>query len=131
MDLLYFSYGLQTLCQYYNITQGSIEIGCDGKAALVKVFGNNPINLDDPNFDLLSAIQKLKHSSQIHWTFRHIKGHQDDSIPLSSLDRWAKLNIEMDARAKDHINIARQKPRQSVIGQEPWSLWIQGKKNYK
>jgi hypothetical protein len=94
------------LCHYYNINQGTIELGCDGKSALEKALSYNTINIEDSNFDLLSAICKLRSSSPITWTLRHIKGHQDDSKPMPDLDRWARLNVEMDTRAKTHIGTA-------------------------
>jgi hypothetical protein len=116
------------LCQYYKINRGAMELGCDGKSALEKALGNKPINIEDSNYDLLSAIRKLRNSTPISWTTRHIKGHQDASQTLDELDRWALLNVEMDTRAKNHISVARRKPRHSAIANEPWSLWYQGKK---
>jgi hypothetical protein len=53
-----------------------------------------------------------------------MKGHQDDHTALESLDRWAKLNIEMDAKAKNHMAIARRTPRHYMIAHEPWSLVV-------
>jgi hypothetical protein len=81
------------LCQYYKINRGAMELGCDGKSALEKALGNKPINIEDSNYDLLSAICKLRNSLPISWKPRHIKGHQDDSQSLNELDRWALLNV--------------------------------------
>jgi hypothetical protein len=45
------------LCEYFKITQGSIELGCDGQAALDKAFNYvSIIKIEDPNYDLLFTI---------------------------------------------------------------------------
>jgi hypothetical protein len=69
------------------------------------------IRIEDPNYDILSAIRALWTQSTLLWTFRHIKGHQDEVTPNCELDRWAKLNIEMDTWAKSHMVIAKRSPR--------------------
>lgn len=84
--------------------------------------------VEDSNYDLLFAIRKLWAESPITWKFRHIKGHQDDNLPLANLDRWAKLNIEMDTRAKKHMEISKRSPRHYLLTAEPWSTWYQGGK---
>lgn len=72
----------KNLCNFYKITTGSIELGCDGQSALDKAF----------NF------RDLWVSSSITWKFRHIKGHQDVHKSMDSLDHWAMLNVEMDSK---------------------------------
>ncbi len=37
--------------------------------------------------------------------------------------------MEMDAKAKQHLEVARRTPRHYIISAEPWSLWIGGEKN--
>jgi hypothetical protein len=39
--------------------------------------------------------------SPITWSFRHVKGHQDEDLEVK-LDQWARLNIQMDNLAKAH-----------------------------
>lgn len=109
------------LCEFYNITQGSIELSCDGLSALDNVFNFvSVIKIEDSNYDLLFA--------PLTWKFRHVKGHQDDHSSHDQLDRWAKLNVEMDSRAKRHIEIAKRSPRHYMIANEPWSIWYEEKK---
>jgi hypothetical protein len=43
---------------------------------------------------------------------------------MKELDRWAKLNVEMDQRAKNYIAVVKRSPRHCKISQEPWSLWF-------
>jgi hypothetical protein len=119
----------KNLCEYFNITSGSITLGCDGQSALDKAFNQVSIlQIGESNYDLLFAIRTLWANSPLTWTFRHILGHQDDHSSLENLDRWAKLNIEMDSRAKKHMPIAKHSSRHCMIFAEPWSLWIQGGK---
>jgi hypothetical protein len=55
-----------------------------------------------------------------------VKGHQDDNG--LDLDVWAQQNVMMDARAKQHLSIARTTPRHHNIKGEPWQLWMEGRK---
>jgi hypothetical protein len=59
---------------------------------------------EDADYDLILDIRRKIAKLPIKATGRHVEGHQDDprkrSGPPKSLDRWAKLNVEMDARAK-------------------------------
>ncbi len=57
-----------------------------------------------------------------------MKGHQDDVSHFAALDRWARLNVEMDKRAKQHIGVARRSPRHYLVEYKPWSLWLHGTK---
>jgi hypothetical protein len=98
---------VKKLCNFFHITQGCIELGCDGQSALDKAFNHVAlIKIEDSNYDLLFAIRTLWAYSPLTWKFCHVKGHQDDHSPQEHLDRWARLNIEMDKRAKGHIEIA-------------------------
>jgi hypothetical protein len=56
------------------------------------------------------------------------KGHQVDHAALESPDRCATLNIEMDAKAKKRMAIAKRTPKHYLIASEPWSLWFNGRK---
>ncbi len=51
---------VKKLCEFFQITQGSIELGCDGQAALDKAFNYvSIIKIEDSNYDLLFTIQSL------------------------------------------------------------------------
>jgi len=118
---------VETICVYFDIHDGSIEVACDGESAL-----NNAITVldhDSPGkaqFDIIGAIWQARHRSSIQWKFRHVKGHQDDDAN-AIFDRWALLNIRMDAEAKAHWQRThRQTHRQIRIYGEPWRVWING-----
>jgi hypothetical protein len=117
------------LCAHYKIVDGEIELACDGLSAINKAFSAVSIlNIDDSNYDLLGAIQHQWKNSPVHWKFRHVKGHQDDHSSFDTLDRWSKLNVEMDHLAKEFLATAKRRPRHYLIKDEPWSVWIGPKK---
>ena len=121
---------VNTICAVHQITQGTIECGCDGKAALEKMF--NPDADADTNgqhFDLLSATRAALQASPVTWTFRHVKGHQDEDLD-ATLDRWALLNIQMDHLAKSYWHeqyTLDQTPPHEITG-EYWPVLINGRK---
>ena len=73
----------------------------------------NDISCTQPHFDLLSGIHGMKEESNIKWTSRHIKGHQDND-EYADLDKWALLNIECDIRAKQFWTDTVKKQRRST-----------------
>jgi hypothetical protein len=120
------------LCTFYHITNGSITLGCDGKSAIDKAFNEEDIiHVEDADQDLLRATRSLLLTSPLTWSFRHILGHQDTSKSLASLDRWEKLNVEMDTKAKLHLDVTCRSPRHYAISREAWSVWLNGKKIVK
>jgi hypothetical protein len=91
---------VKALCTRYQITSSSVELGCDGLGALNQVSdGRLIISLDSSHFYMISATRWMISKCPIQWKFRNIFEHQDD-IPTKVLDRWATLNVEMDAGAK-------------------------------
>ena len=113
------------LCTLYDISDGSITIACDGESALDVSFDwtQRHISSKTPHFDLISAIRSMTKSSPLQWKYRHVAGHQDDFA--GPLDRWAQLNVEMDALAKGywaHATSHNLAPVQAVA-EEPWSVW--------
>jgi hypothetical protein len=120
---------VNTLCDIHGIKDGSIECGCDGLGALSQVFNDDEASVEGSQFDLLSATRAALRSSPIKWTFRHVKGHQEDDIE-ATLDRWALLNIQMDSLAKMHWveQSHQQQPLNTEITGEYWPVFISGRK---
>ena len=122
---------IEAICKFHSVTQGKVEIGCDGLQALRNATHNTDIiNPKYPHFDLIAATRAaMRRCKNIEWKSRHVKGHQDDDED-AQLDSWAKLNIEMDGKAKEHWyrTNQREEPQQCRIFGEPWALWIDGKK---
>ena len=95
---------LNVICKRYNITSGSIEVGCDGEEAYkVATRYNYQPTTRISHFDLTSKLHYLINSSPLHWRFRHVKGHQDDSATPDKLDNWALMNIHADKLAKHQL----------------------------
>jgi hypothetical protein len=93
---------VQKFCEYYHISKGSIELGCDGLSALESTFDKGDYLFHDiPSYDLISAILSLRRKSPLRWLHRHVRGHQDRDN--RDLDVWANRNILMDTRAKQHL----------------------------
>lgn len=116
-------------CSLHDITEGSIEIGCDGISALEAIYLPNVVTSKTKHFDLITSTRQLLARSPLTWKHRHVHGHQDEVLG-QHLDRWAKLNIEMDIAAKaywEEATTARSQALQCIHG-EPWSLWIDGRK---
>jgi hypothetical protein len=119
------------LAKVFHIESGAIEVGCDGETALFKCFKLDwVIDSSDSGFDLIRAIRQMVTESGIVFKARHIKGHQDDLMEYDSLDRWARLNCDMDVKAKAHCAAIRAENRSPIwkIYKEPWRIWIGGRK---
>lgn len=115
------------LCKFYGIEEGQVEVGCNGSSALRAAFDRDPIlSYDLPDYDIVGAIYYLRRYSTVTWTYRHVKGHQDDLS--DDLDLWIQRNVLMDSHAKGHLGRARQSPRHFNIEGEPWQLWVKGAK---
>lgn len=120
------------VCQHYQITDGTVEVGCDGESALLDTMDlYRQLDAKKKHFDLILATREVMASCSVKWKFRHVYGHQDRDG--RELDRWATLNCDMDEHAKayarelyrDGIPIEQ---RQVRIFKEPWPLWIEGRK---
>ena len=40
--------------------------------------------------------------SPFKWESKHVKGHEDDTVPSADLDIWARSNIQADTMAKQY-----------------------------
>jgi len=110
---------LTQLCQFKNVKSGEIHFGCDGLLALqCAVDFEFPASPDDPGYNLISAIHHLWKDSEITWQNRDIMGHQDEQIVFDHLDRWSQMNVEADLCAKNHIPVAKARPRHYHF---PWN----------
>jgi hypothetical protein len=58
------------LCLFYNISEGQIELGCDGLSTIQTAFDKGPfLSSDFPDYDLVGAIYHLRKTSAIFWTY--------------------------------------------------------------
>jgi hypothetical protein len=114
------------LCESFKITTGAVTVGCDCVSALQNVTCKYEPSPNRPHHDLLSAIRYLLQTSPVRWSFRHVKGHQDDQNSYHALDRWSQLNVDMDGLAKSYWQILNQNRPPPFHLQPPpgqWSIW--------
>ena len=98
---------LTLLCKLHHITQGSIEIGLDGDSALQAVMRDEDPKAHDPSYDLILEIRRKLKALPITVSGRHIQGHMDKTTPYHMLDRWSKLNVDMDGQARELLENTR------------------------
>ena len=102
------------VCKIHNITEGSIEIALDGKAAMETIFDEKAPKSEAPCFDMMMDIRRKLEALPIKVTGRHIKGHQDKHASFQCLNRWSQLNVRMDSRAKNLLRQRLSQGHQSV-----------------
>ena len=112
-------YGLLSICRllyhlrdHFQLNLESCSIYCDNKSIINRILGR-PTKLDRiyPNdklaaeWDLLMEIWRSLEifAPEMHPTFTHIKGHQDDKKPYDKLELPAQLNVDADKWADDFI----------------------------
>ena len=124
---------VEVLCQHHDITNGSIEVGCDGEGPLLQCF--DPDRWVDSNafhFDLIMAVRKKLQRSPLIWKFRHIRSHQDTLKEWNTLNRWEKLNVHMDelaGRLRERTNDRRAEYRYcGEIQDAPPGVYVEGNK---
>jgi hypothetical protein len=87
------------LSEFFGLTTGTIEVACDGKSALQQAqWPEDFINTNYPHYDMILAIRSVRLLTQWKWSWRHVKGHQDDTGKV--LDFWERMNVDMDTAAK-------------------------------
>ena len=98
---------MNIICRRYEITEGNIELGCDGLEAfkVASRYDYDPTTRIK-HYDLVSTLHQLIKDSPLTWTFRHVKGHQDNSITYDQIDEWGRLNIDADRFAKNRLQQA-------------------------
>ena len=72
---------VEGIAKVWKLTQGKITLGCDGKQAGLQSLdiANRKIACTQQSFDLLSGIRGYLKESHITYTYKYIKGHQDES----------------------------------------------------
>jgi hypothetical protein len=115
---------VKALCEAFNITHGSVAIGCDGITALENCTDEKwRMSMSKADLDMFVATRKVMSECPIDYVAEHVKGHQDDA-PNAFLDRRAQLLIYADKKAKSHLQVASEQVERSYrIYGEPWSLW--------
>jgi hypothetical protein len=119
------------ICLVHSVTSGKVEMGLDGRQAMLKAFGDWPLDPSRPDFDLLQHIRGMIAASPLEFVGRWIESHQDDKRTFVKIDHWGRLNIECDGLAKGFWNstaLSHSWLPNRQFGYEKWSLWIDKKK---
>ena len=61
---------------------------------------NDRVSPKQKHSDVLRAIRHVRRQLEIDITFKHISGHQDDTVMYHDLDRPSQLNVDCDLLAK-------------------------------
>ena len=120
------------IIQHYDITEGSITIALDGSSALDQASADNPLKIDQPDFDILQDIRARLHLLPIKVEWRWVEGHQDEKGKM--MDWWALQNQKVDRNAKAFLQKCKQNKRQHRpvrLLHEKWALYIKGVKQSK
>ena len=93
---------LTELCDNMKIKAGGITLHCDN---LTAVSINNDWSVlrmtpSHTNADIISACLKVRDKLPLHVHFKHVYAHQDKDKSFYLLDPIAKLNVQVDLRAK-------------------------------
>ena len=100
---------IRNICKKYDIQQGLVEIVCDGLEAY-KIASRYELKhtTNMGHFDISTCLHELLKQNTLTWSFRHVKGHQDDMTNIANIDIWGQLNMVADVYAKmalwRHIN---------------------------
>ena len=115
---------VHTSCGSITSGRGRVEVGCDCLSAITIITQEwEPKPTATLQGDLVYSIRRAIRHSNISWTFRHVRGHQDDGAGLAELDGWARMNIDMDAAAKEAWDETRQQPKKRDEN-VPWRVEI-------
>ena len=92
---------IQQICKNNNINEGRVALACDGlEAYKIATRFNWTHTTNIGHFDMVTCLHQLLRNSNITWTFRHVKGHQDKNMNIADIDIWGQLNMVADSYAK-------------------------------
>jgi len=90
---------LDKVVEYFHLQEGTVEIRCNGQAALESIFSRSLVlTKDAASYDLIAATLYMRRKSPLKWIPRYVRGHQDDLA--QPLDAWALRNIMIDSWEK-------------------------------
>jgi hypothetical protein len=118
------------LIRFFSISSGSMMLACDNLGAIRTMsYKADHTSPTGAQFDLVMAIQYAK-SPDIQWMHQHVMGHQDE-VSDHVLSPVELINVEMDIKAKAYWDGTRHISEQNRLHhfvEEPWSIWLDGKK---
>jgi hypothetical protein len=122
--------GIELICKFCHISNGSVSFGSDCEAAMYYIFDRNKKATATTNsFDLIMATRKVLDQLPVRFSHRHVPSHQD--ISRDEMDIWGRANEDCDIDANAFLKKEEEAGTlvtSTDLCDEPWSLWIQGKK---
>ena len=119
----------EQLCSNKAINQGNLIIACDNIAAGLSLQTKDFPTPSQNHYDILQAIFRTKHNLPITVSYKHVEGHQTTKYPGRELDKWGKLNKEMDALAKAYLSYSKTfAPLVKEVNSLEWSVLINNTK---
>ena len=122
---------IYSICLTYNVISGSLRVGCDNLALVKKcIHLPFPVSRKLQQGDLLRTIIFIREKLPFRPWFFHIKGHQDDAVLYSELDRPSQLNVDCDLLAKAGLRLfhSLSHPHHSSFPFEFVQYWVDGVK---
>jgi hypothetical protein len=116
------------MCEFFDIDQGSVEIGNDCESELSYIFKRDKFIPTSMNsFDVIMMARKVLACLQVQHTHRHIPAHQ--SITRQEIDIWGRPNDDCNTEVKvkslwKHEEDKWMKVTSMKFLDEPWALWI-------
>ena len=111
-------------CKRFNINEGKVLVGCDGKGAIDALqYEHDIIKSSRQHYDLISSITNIMNESNITWERQHVKGHQDDLFEYHQLSRLEQLNVAADLIAKERLHKELEKETQDRENSRPHKIY--------
>jgi hypothetical protein len=104
-------------------------LATDNTGLIARVESQGKLRYSVPNsifksdWDIVEAIVQTLRSTTLKVGFEHVKGHQDDDVPVEELGLLAQLNIEADS----HAGAFKYRPLIPLQPTRPVALDIDGK----
>ena len=76
----------ESIVAFHDINEGTIELGCDCASGITAVFQHTYDTPKQPHHDLIHENRQKLAVSNLHWKFRHIRGHQEKHVSYHLLD---------------------------------------------
>jgi len=113
---------------FHDLSGGSITVTCDGESALHRCFkpwASNPLA---KHFDIIQATRTTIAKTQLHWSWEHVWGHQDDMG--QQLTTMEQCNVDMDKAAKEHWQQQQHQQQRTLIhfAGKSWRIFVGQKK---
>ena len=90
------------------LSHASVQLYCDNLGVVHHAHHpHRPLSERQPQSDALTVFTKNLWHTKIHWEYRHVYGHVDDTTSFQDLTLPQQLNVIADALAKEALTEAK------------------------